>query len=129
MKKSFLHTIKICLPIFLAFIALNFSRAQNEIQIQTTINVLGSTKPIPVSLDGFTGEVLDVLKFDLYVQGYSFVSPDAAQYQISGSDSGNVVGRVSDKVAKRTVLSRSYSGASLRRQAHAFADDIVLAIT
>ena len=129
MKNNFLHSIKICLPIFLAAIALNFSRAQNEIQIQTTINVLGSTKPIPVSLDGFSGEVLDVLKFDLYVQGFSFVSPDAAQYQISGGNSGNVVGRVSDKFAKRTILSRSYSGASLRRQAHAFADDIVLAIT
>ena len=129
MKNNFLYPIKICLPIFLAAVAPDFSHAQNEIQIQTTINVLGSTKPIPVSLDGFSGEVEDVLKFDLYVQGFSFVSPDAAQYQISGSNSGNVVGRVSDKVARRTVLSRSYSGASLRRQAHAFADDIVLAVT
>jgi TolB protein len=34
-----------------------------------------------------------------------------------------------DRVAKSTVLSRSYTGASLRRQAHAFADDIVQAIT
>jgi TolB protein len=129
MKNNFLHSIKICLPIFLATVALNFSRAQNEIDIQQEINIIGSTKPIPVSLDGFSGEVGDVLKFDLYVQGFSFVSPDAAQYQISGGNSGNVVGRVSDKVARRTVLSRSYSGASLRRQAHAFADDIVLAIT
>jgi TolB protein len=129
MKNNFLHSIKICLPLFLAMVALNFSRAQNEINIQQEINVIGSTKPIPVSLDGFSGDVEDALKFDLYVQGFSFVSPDAAQYQISGGNSGNVVGRVTDKVAKRTVLSRSYSGASLRRQAHAFADDIVLAIT
>jgi TolB protein len=34
-----------------------------------------------------------------------------------------------DRVAKGTLLSRSYTGASLRRQAHAFADDIVQAIT
>jgi hypothetical protein len=34
-----------------------------------------------------------------------------------------------DKFAKQEILSRSYTGASLRRQAHAFADDIVFAIT
>jgi len=32
-------------------------------------------------------------------------------------------------ISKQTKLSRSYNGASLRRQAHAFADDIVQAIT
>src|ERR1700722_12243822 len=120
--------LKICLPIFLVAFALNFSSAQNEITISHDINVIGQ-KPIPVSLDGFSGEVENILKFDLYVQGFSFVSPDAAQYQISGSNSGNVIGRVSDKFARKEILSRSYTGASLRRQAHAFADDIVFAIT
>jgi TolB protein len=132
MKNNFLKsTIKICLPIFLAAVAINFSRGQDqgEIQIEKPIVIVGSVKPIPVSLDGFSGEVESVLKFDLYVQGFSFVSPDAAQYQISGSDSGNVIGRVSDKFARKEILSRSYTGASLRREAHAFADDIVQAIT
>ena len=129
MKNNFLHSIKICLPVFLSATALNFAHAQNEINIEQQINVLGHTKPIPVSLDGFTGEVADVLKFDLYVQGFSFVAPDAAQYQISGSNAGNVVGRVVDRFAKSTMLSRNYTGASLRRQTHAFADDIVFAIT
>src|SRR5271169_1089290 len=129
MKNYFSRSIKICLLIFLAATAPSFSRAQNEINIQQEISVLGQTKPIPVSLDGFSGEVESILKFDLYVQGFSFVTPDAAQYQISGSNSGNVIGRVSDKFAKKEILSRSYTGASLRRQAHAFADDIVFAIT
>ncbi len=129
MKNNFLHSIKIYLPAFLAAVALNFSRAQNEINIQQEINVLGQTKPIPVSLDGFTGEVANVLKFDLYVQGFTFVAPDAAQYQISGSNAGNVVGWVVDRFAKSTILSRSYNGASLRRQAHAFSNDIIFAIT
>ncbi len=71
----------------------------------------------------------DVLKFDLYAQGFSFVAPDAAQYQISGTVSGNLQGRVTDRIAKSTILSHSYTGAALRRQAHAFADDIVQAIT
>ncbi len=69
------------------------------------------------------------MKFDLYVQGFSFVGPDAAQYLISGSNAGNVQGRVTDRFAKSSLLARSYTGASLRREAHAFADDIVLAIT
>jgi TolB protein len=119
----------IVLPVVLAFVALNVCRAQEEINIQTTINVIGLTKPIPVSLEGFTGEAADVLKFDLYVQGFSFVTPDAAQYRISGSSAGNVQGALTDTVSRQVKFSRSYNGASLRRQAHAFADDIVLAIT
>src|ERR1700733_5281961 len=102
------HCLKICLSVFLIGFTLNFSSAQNEITITHEISVIGNTKPIPVSLDGFSGEVADVLKFDLYVQGFSFVSPDAAQYQISGSNSGNVIGRVTDKFAKREILSRGY---------------------
>src|SRR5476651_2174649 len=123
------YCLKICLRVFLVAFALNFASAQNEITITHDINVFGNTKPIPVSLDGFSGEVASVLKFDLYVQGFSFVAPDAAQYQINGSNSGNIIGHVSDKFAKKEILSRSYTGASMRRQAHAFADDIVLAIT
>jgi TolB protein len=122
-------TSLIVLPVVLAFIALNFCRAQEEINIQSEITVMGQTKPIPVSLEGFTGEAAEVLKFDLYVQGFSFVAPEAAQYRISGSSAGNVQGYVTDTVSHQTKFSRSYNGASLRRQAHAFADDIVLAIT
>jgi TolB protein len=132
MKNNFYHSIKICLPIFLAVVALNFSRGQNsgEITIDPTIiGGMGQTKPIPISLEGFSGEVADVLRFDLYVQGFSFVAPDAAQYKISGSSAGNVQGYVTDLISKQAKFSRSYTGASLRRQAHAFADDIVSTIT
>ncbi len=114
------------LTIALTAVALDFSRAQ-EIEIGKEINVLGQTKPIPVAITGFTGEAAEVLKFDLFVQGYSFVSPDQAQFVINGTDNGSVTGTVTDKLAKKMILSRSYNGASLRRQAHAFADDIVQA--
>jgi TolB protein len=131
MKKNILQLIKICLSVFIFAVGLNFANGQDQNPLNMTeqVKVLGNTKPIPVSLDGFSGEIADVLKFDLYVQGFSFVTPDAAQYQISGSNSGNVTGSVTDKFARKMILSRSYTGASLRRQAHAFADDIVLAIT
>jgi TolB protein len=103
--------------------------AQDEIGIEKVITVPGNTKPIPVALRGFTGETAEVIQFDLYVQGFSFTTPDAAQFVISGSNSGNVQGSVVDQISKQTKLSRGYSGGSVRRQAHAFADDVVLAIT
>ena len=111
--------------------AVNFCSGQDSgaIQINKRADIPGLTKPIPVSLDGFSGEVADVLKFDLYVQGFSFVAPDAAQYQISGSAGDNVTGTLTDKLAKKVLLSNSYTGTNLRRQAHAFANDIVFAIT
>ena len=119
--------MKKILSIIIAVTALNFSRAQ-EINISSDIDVFGR-KPIPVALTGFTGEAAEVLKFDLYVQGYSFVSPEEAQFVINGTGTGSVVGSVTDKFARKVILSRSYNGASLRRQAHAFADDIVAATT
>lgn len=127
--KNYQRFLKICLPLLFAVVAICPVRGQNEITITRDVPVLGNSKPIPVSLEGFSGEVADVLKFDLYVQGFSFVAPDAAQYQISGTDTGGVQGRVVDRFAKSTLLSRSYTGASVRKQAHAFADDIVQAIT
>ncbi len=94
------------------------------IVINPTVTV-GLTPPIPISIEGFSGEALEVLRFDLYVQGFSFVPAAQAQYHISGSDEGNVIGRLAGPVK----FSRSYNGASIRRQAHAFADDVVEAIT
>lgn len=87
--------------------------------------VLFGEKPIPVSLQGFAGETASVLMFDLYVQGFSFVAPEAAQYVIKGSAGGNVTGSLTDNVGHKVIFSRTYNGASERRQAHALADDIV----
>jgi TolB protein len=129
--KNYQRFLKICLPILFAAITTWVVCGQSETPIIITHHVprIGDTPPIPVSLEGFTGEVAEVLKFDLYVQGFSFVAPEAAQYQISGSDTGSVQGRVTDRIAKTTILSRGYTDAAPRRQAHAFADDIVQAIT
>jgi len=129
MKTFILQPIKTGLSLLIAVVALNLGRGQEEINIQTTINVIGQTKPIPVSLEGFTGEAAEVLRFDLYVQGFSFVAPESAQYRISGSSAANVQGQVKDAISRQVKFSRSYTGASVRRQAHAFADDIVFAIT
>jgi TolB protein len=128
MTKKLPKLIKLFL-VSIAFIAMTaFAQNQGSLSMDERIKVLGNTPPIPVALDGFSGEALEVLKFDLYVQGFSFTTPDAAQYLIHGNGGADVVGSVTDKFAKRVILSRGYNGASTRRQAHAFADDIVQAI-
>lgn len=130
MKRHCLNFLKMILPVAVLFTAINFCRSQDEGTIVVTKRgQIGNTPPIPISLEGFSGEVESVLKFDLYVQGFAFVAPADAQYQISGSNSGAVQGRVVDKVSKKTILARSYTGASERREAHALADEIVLAVT
>ncbi len=88
----------------------------------------GMEKPIWVSMSGFTSEAAQVLGFDLYVQGFAFTNAQAAQYLISGSNNGNLQGRVTDAVNKSTLVSKAYTGASVRRQAHAFTDDFVVAL-
>ena len=101
--------------------------AEQEIEIKRTIEP-GNTKPIWLSMSGFSGEAAQVLQFDLFVQGFAFTNADSAQYLISGSNNGNLQGRASDRFSKNTLVSKAYSGVSLRRQAHTFADDFVNAI-
>lgn len=127
MKKTHILLAKILLAAFALSIAtVNGQDQSSEIQITAPISI-GLTPPIPISIEGFSGTALDVLKFDLYVQGFSIVPSSQAQYHISGSDDGNVIGRLS--FAGKSVFARSYSGASERREAHAFADDVVAAVT
>src|SRR2546423_5430004 len=105
------------------------NRIVAEAQIGITNEVrTGIEKPIMLSVSGINGEALQVLQFDLYVQGFNFTSPDGAQYLISGSANGNFQGRATDKYNKSTVVSHAYSGESLRRQVHQFVDDFVSAL-
>src|ERR1035438_7956485 len=114
---------------FLAcFIAATSLMAQNEIDVRREVEVPGKPKPILVSMSGLTGEAASTLQFDLYVQGFAFTTADAAQYLITGSNNGNLQARATDPHNKSTLVSKAYSGASLRRQAHAFADDFVQAL-
>jgi TolB protein len=98
-------------------------------QIRVTEDIIpGNTRPVWVSLSGFTGEAAQVLQFDLYVQGFGFTNTDNAQYVITGSNNGNLQARVTDRINGTEKVSKAYSGASLRRQAHAFVDDFVKAL-
>src|ERR1019366_7980127 len=46
----------------------------------------------------------------------------------TGSATGNLQARATDAYNKSTLVSKAYSGAPLRRQAHAFADDFIAAL-
>lgn len=89
---------------------------------------LGAEPPTWVSISGFTGEAASVLQFDLYVQGFNFTNSENAEYLISGSNNGNLQGRVMDRFKKNTLVSKAYSGASLIREVHAFVDEFVQAL-
>src|ERR1051326_7751264 len=101
--------------------------AETIIPLPKTVT-MGETPPIWVSISGITGEALQVLQFDLYVQGFNFTNSDAAQYLINDSNNGNFQGRAMDRYKKSTLVSHAYSGESLRRQVHQFADDFVSAL-
>src|SRR4051794_27851750 len=81
----------------------------------------GNERPVWVSISGINGEALQVLQFDLYVQGFNFTNAEAAQFLINGRANGNFQASATDKYAKSTVVSHAYSGESLRRQVHQFA--------
>jgi len=127
MKKVYLNIPKLLLAgLLLASVPLaTQGQTDQHGQITVIVPIPGTVPPIPVSLDGFTGDVAAVLNFDLYVQGFKVVPASEAQYRISGSNAGNVAGSLTDIAGHKMLFSRTYSGASERRQAHAFADDIV----
>lgn len=96
--------------------------AQQEIKIDKTAD---AARVIPISLSGFSGEVLDVLRYDLAVVGFEIVDSSEAQYNVTGSNTGNVEGRLIDRITKTTLLAKRYSAGTRRIEAHALADDIV----
>jgi TolB protein len=118
------------LPLILS-LPLLFPRAGAQEIILAPIEkemIPGQEQPIPVSLSGITGEAAEVIMFDLAIQGFTFTSAEQAQYLLSGTAAGNLTGRAQDRINKNFLVNKSYSGASLRRQAHAFVDDFLAAL-
>ena len=103
--------------------------AYSQIEIiKPTETAPGNAKPIYVSMTGFTGEAAQVLQFDLYVQGFAFTNAEAAQYPHQRQQQRQPPGPGNRCRQQSTLVSKAYSGAALRRQAHAFADDFVQAV-
>ena len=100
--------------------------AEQEITIDRTVY---GTRLVPITIEGFTGEVLSALKFDLEIQGFEITAPDQAQYIVRGSYGSSLVGHLQDRISKAALLSKQYTGGSPRLQAHTFADEIVEKLT
>lgn len=107
---------------------LNSVRAQsgsNQPRIQ--INEFGGTSAVPLALAGYSGEVAQTLRFDLEIAGCKITPEAEARFLLTGSGGGAVDGTLADK-NKTTIFAKNYSGGSLRKQAHALADDVIAAL-
>lgn len=99
--------------------------ATGRLQIERRIEH-DPSKAMPVSITGFPPEIARVLAFDLEVAGCRIVSQAQAIYQVSGKYSGRLEGYLA--LGNEYPVAKAYQGADPRRLAHAFADDIALAI-
>lgn len=97
--------------------------------IRITEYAAATQKPIPIALIGYSGEVEQVLRFDLYVVGFTVVDEAAAQFTLRGSNGEAVEGRLTDNLSRAVKFARTYRGGNQRSQAHALADDVVEAVT
>ena len=92
-----------------------------------TITITKGDK-LSIAVSGVSGEVGKVLQNDLVMSGYFKIAPaGTAQFVASGTGGAALNGKVVDRAGK-TILAKTFSG-SARRQAHAFADEIVETIT
>ena len=85
-------------------------------------------KAIPIAIEGYTGEAAAVLKFDLEVMGCVKVPGAEAAFVLSGSNTGAVKGALRD-AAGNFAFNRNFQGGSLRQQAHALSNDVIMALT
>ena len=125
MIKSLHYSLVIVVVLF--GLGQNFGHAQKTIDVD--IFDSGEVKAIPVHIEGFTGDILSLLKFDLFVQGFEFVDKTKAQFIIKGSNTGNVSGAVYDQLKRGFILNKRYQGGNLRMQGHTFANNVVESIT
>ena len=118
------------LPLLLFVVgSLSVCREPLSAQERFDITHAGEAKRIPISLEGYTGEVLSALKFDLDIQGFDVAGADRAQYLVNGSNNSDVTGQLTDRVSKTVLLSVRYTGSTLRSEAHTLSDAIVEKIT
>lgn len=102
-----------------------WSRAQEPIEITNW----AEKKTIPISISGLTGEAAATVRFDLEVMGCEVVDAERAQFLVSGSSGASLVGRLTDRLSKASMISQQYEGAPIRTLSHTFANDVIEKIT
>lgn len=111
---------------WLASLAGMVSAADRELTVTGYADL--NQPPVPIALSGYSGEVADILKSDLFVVGFKVVPETDAQYVLRGGGA-QVQGQLTDAINKSVKFSKAYTGGTLRSQVHALADDVVEAIT
>lgn len=91
------------------------------------IDINRQTGPVTIALTGYSGEVAEVLRFDLEVAGCRMAPESEAQFILSGGTASSVEGRLRDRNGA-SLLGRAYSNGSPRQQAHALSDDVIEAL-
>lgn len=122
-RRDWLTAVAALLPAPLA-------RAQTEAAPRYRLDVnafSNTTAPFPLALEGFSGEVAAVLKFDLEVAGCAIVPSAESRLTLSGRNNGNVEGRLADRNGA-ALLAKTYANGTPRQQAHALADDVIKAL-
>ena len=83
-----------------------------DIRIDRTQDSLGFTKPIPVSIAGFSGEADSTLRFDLFFMGFEFVSADQARFNIQKNNAAGVGAQITDPLARQVIYNKAFTGGS-----------------
>jgi TolB protein len=112
----------------IALIALSITGFAADSSDTVVIEKPAENKLVPISISGFSGEVDSVVKFDLAIAGFRITSESDAQYNLKGSNAGQVEGRLTDHLNNASKLAKAYNGGTPRSQAHALADDVVQAV-
>src|SRR5882724_4415885 len=113
----------------LTWSVVTFAAEHSEIYVPVKVDPLGFPLPVPVSLAGFSGEVDQALRFDLFFMGFEFVVPDKARYNIQKNDAAGVGAQITDPLERKAIYNKAFSGVSARQQTHALADDIAKTLT
>ena len=105
-------------------------RAADDEHLVIHDTATGTQPPIPIALAGYSGEAAGVLKFDLYVSGFKMVGEsESPQYELKGSNNGQVEGKLTDAINKSVKFAKAFSGGNTRSQAHALANAVVETVT
>lgn len=119
---------KLSLAIFLTGLVLVLPWAVQSQPLEVKVDPVRENDVIPIKLSGFSGEVLSVLEFDLSVVGFR-ISPSGAVFELSSSADGEFGGQLMDLYGNgKRIFGKKYAGSDPRDQAHALADDVVMAI-
>ncbi|MCS1408922.1 MAG: Dipeptidyl-peptidase 5 [Verrucomicrobia subdivision 3 bacterium] len=114
--------VRICCAFWGGLLLAKSGWAQTEIDLE---RMQSSTAPVPIELEGFSGESRDVLAFDLEVMGWEVVPEGAGQFALIGGNNGGLQGKLVDRLGGSTLFSRRYATGTLRQQAHALANAVV----